>query len=120
MSLGRCNLQRNYRKLTGLEQLIKIELFGQPYTFKAETEVDKARAVADFLMQEVQKVEAELGEHKPHSNKTAILISAALNIANDYFELRRNHRDLLKNITERSESVLRRMQVADLTAEIQR
>lgn len=63
--------------------------------------------VADFLVKEVDKVEIQLSCKSKNISKDAILILAALNIANEYFELKNNHINLLKNISERSTSLIR-------------
>ena len=42
-----------------LEQIVTVQLFGLPYTFKAESEGAKAREVADYLVSEVAKVEGK-------------------------------------------------------------
>jgi cell division protein ZapA (FtsZ GTPase activity inhibitor) len=88
-----------------LEQLLKIELFGQPFTIKADSEVTKAREVADFLVKEVSKIEAQQRGTTSNLNKLAILILAALNIANENLELKKNHSDLLRNISERAKAI---------------
>jgi cell division protein ZapA (FtsZ GTPase activity inhibitor) len=88
-----------------LEQLLKIELFGQPFTIKADSEVTKAREVADFLVKEVSKIEAQQCGKTSNLNKLAILILAALNIANENLELKKNHSDLLRNIYERAKAI---------------
>ncbi len=67
--------------------------------------------VADFLVKEVDKVEIQLSCKSKNISKDAILILAALNIANDYFELKNNHTDLLKNISERSASLISALDV---------
>jgi cell division protein ZapA (FtsZ GTPase activity inhibitor) len=89
-----------------LEQLVTIELFGHPFTFKAETDAAQAKEVADFLVAEVTKAEVQLSSKSSNVTKRIILILAALNIANQYFELKQNHSDLLQNISERSTSLI--------------
>ena len=42
-----------------LEQTVTIELFGQPHTFKTDTDVTKAREVADLLVKEVERVKSQ-------------------------------------------------------------
>ena len=84
-----------------MEQLITIKLFGQRFTFKAESEVKKPKEVADLLVKEVSKVEDQISEKRSISD-LAILILAALNIANENIELKRKHSDLLSNIYKRS------------------
>jgi cell division protein ZapA (FtsZ GTPase activity inhibitor) len=90
-----------------LEQLITITLFGKPYTFKVESDILKAQEVADFLVQEVTKVETQQSNKSSEVAKLAILISAALNIANEHIELKKNYASLLRNISERSASLIR-------------
>ena len=89
-----------------MEQLVTIELFGHPFTFKAETDATQAKEVADFLVKEVTKAEGQLSSKSSTVTKRIILILAALNIANQYFELKQNHSDLLQNISERSASLI--------------
>ena len=90
-----------------MEQLITITLFGKPYNFRVESDILKAQEVADFLVDEVSKVESQQTHKSSEVAKVAILISAALNIANEHIELRKNHTDLLKNISEKSTSLIR-------------
>lgn len=90
-----------------LEQLITITLFGRPYTFKAESELKNARAVADSLVQEVQKIESRQADRTSDLNKFAILISAALNIANENIELKNAYSNLLQDLAHRSNNVIR-------------
>ena len=83
-----------------------IELFGHPFTFKAEKDISKAKEVADFLVQEVNKVENQLSDKSTAINKQAILILAALNIANEYFRCKESQTDLLEIVTDRTSSLL--------------
>jgi cell division protein ZapA (FtsZ GTPase activity inhibitor) len=85
-----------------LDQLITVEIFGQPYKFKAEAEVKDAQEIAKYLMDEVSKAENQLNVHSPNISKFAILILAALNITNDHFKLKQNYSDLLNRISEKS------------------
>lgn len=90
-----------------MEQLVTIKLFGRPYTFKAESEVAQAKEVADFLVDEVAKVEGRHTNKASDITKLAILISAALNIASEHIELKKNHSALLRGISEKSANLVR-------------
>jgi cell division protein ZapA (FtsZ GTPase activity inhibitor) len=92
-----------------LEQLVTIELFGQEFTFKAESDVSRAKEVADFLVQEVTKVQTQQSSISSHVNKLTILILAALNIANEHIELKRNHSNVLQDIFRRSTVLIREL-----------
>lgn len=90
-----------------MEQIVTIQLFGRPYTFKAESEGAKAREVADYLVNEVAKVEGKHTNQTSDISKLAILISAALNITSEHVELKRNQSLLLRDISERSTNLIR-------------
>jgi len=85
-----------------MEQLVSIELFGQPYTFKASGEVSEAQEVADYLTEQVEK--AQSVAESPSKLDTVIL--AALNIANDYFRMKRSHADLSRSIDRRCQDLI--------------
>ena len=93
-----------------MENLITIELFGQTYTFKTESEMDKARAVADLLVNEVKRIQ-EQGPDQQSSEKAklTILILAALNLANENYDLKQNHSAFVSQIADRSKSLLHRI-----------
>ena len=89
-----------------LEELVTIELLGQKFTFKTDSDTVNAKEVADFLVKEVQRVETQQSGQSSNITRFAILISAALNIVNKNFELKMKHADLLKDITERSAKLI--------------
>ncbi|MBW1744785.1 MAG: cell division protein ZapA, partial [Deltaproteobacteria bacterium] len=82
-----------------MEQLVTIDFFGQSYTFKTDSEVFKAEEVADFLVKEVKKVESQHPVKTLDVTKFTILILAALNIANENFEIKRNDSEFINDIS---------------------
>ena len=92
-----------------MEQLVTIELFGKPYSFKAKSEVKKAKEVADFLAEEVSRVESQQsGESSTASDLTTLML-AALNIAHQNLELENNYSELKQDIAERSAKLIRKI-----------
>ena len=89
-----------------MEETVTIELFGQPHTFKANLEVTKVKQVADLLVEEVARVENQQSGQSPNISKLAILMLAALNIANEHMELKRNYTELLRDVTTRSTKLI--------------
>jgi cell division protein ZapA (FtsZ GTPase activity inhibitor) len=89
-----------------VEQFVTIELFGQTYTFKSESETARAQEVVDFLVKEVTKVEDQLESQTAHISKLAILLLATLNIVNEYFEWKRTYTLLLENLSNRSDNLI--------------
>ncbi|MBW1903214.1 MAG: cell division protein ZapA [Deltaproteobacteria bacterium] len=89
-----------------MDQFVTIEIFGHPFTFKADKNISKAKEVADYLVEEVARVECQLSDESMTISKRAILILAALNIANEYFEIKDNHANLLEIMERRASSLL--------------
>lgn len=89
-----------------MEQLVTIDLLGQSYTFKTDSEVVKAEEVADFLVKEVKKVESQHSLKTLDVTKVTILISAALNIANEKLEIKRNNSEFLNDISQRLNRII--------------
>ena len=85
-----------------MEQIVTIELFGQPHTFKADSDVTKAKEVADILVKEVARVESQQIDPSSNISRQQILILAALNIANENVELKKNHSQLLQDVAQRT------------------
>ena len=90
-----------------MDKHVTIEIFGHPFTFKAEKDISEAKKVANFLADEVKRVENQLSGKSLTISKRAILILAALNIANDYFECKRNHTEVTDTVTQRTGRLLK-------------
>lgn len=89
-----------------MEQIVTIELFGQPHTFKADSDVTIVREVADLLVKEVERIENQQVDPSSNISRQKILILAALNIANEHMELKRNHSKLLHDVVQRTTKLI--------------
>ncbi len=89
-----------------MDEIVTIELFGQTHTFKANSEVTKAKAVADLLVKEVNRIEDQQANQSSNMSKLAILMLAALNIANENMELKMNHSKLLHDVADRTTNLI--------------
>jgi cell division protein ZapA (FtsZ GTPase activity inhibitor) len=92
-----------------LEHLVTIELFGQPYTFKTESEGYRAKEVADYLAQEVARVENLQLKQSNRLNQTTIMIMAALNIIKDYLDLQKDRKALIQEVSTRSANLIQKL-----------
>ncbi len=90
-----------------MEQLITIELFGQPYKFKSAPETDNAQEVAEVLVKEVGRIQDQQSKEAPGITQIAILILAAVNIANENMELKKNYSTLQETVSTRSDTLKR-------------
>ena len=89
-----------------MEQIVTIELFGQPHTIKADSDVTRAKEVADLLVEAVARVENQQNGISSNISRQKILILAALNIANEHMELKRNHSKLLHDVAQRTTNLI--------------
>lgn len=97
-----------------MEQVVKISLFGRPFTFKADDSAEGAQEVADFLAAEVAKVEKQHNRAVSNISELAIMILAALNIANENIQLKKTHPDFLQRLSDRSALLIRKLDTAGL------
>ena len=92
-----------------MEQLVTIELFGKKHTFKAESDVQQAKKIADLLVNEVSRVESQqTGKSSPESNLTTLML-AALNIAHQNLELENRQLEFRQHLSERSLNLIRQL-----------
>lgn len=89
-----------------MEQLLTIDVLGQPFTFKADSNTTDAKAVADYVVKTVDMVESHNKQGALTLDKRAILILTALNITGEYFNLKKKHQDLLNSINKRSAELI--------------
>ena len=89
-----------------MEQMVTIELFGQSYTFKAESDIESAKAVADLLVKEVDRVRQQQSGQLSNISNLTILILAALNIANENIELKRNQLKFFNDVSQHSARII--------------
>ena len=89
-----------------MDQLLTIDILGQPFTFKTDSNEADARAVADYVVKAVDSIHVQNAQRTQSLDKRAILILAALNIANDYMILNRKYQQLLQDINHRSANLI--------------
>jgi len=92
-----------------LEQLVSIELFGQLFTVKARADARTVKEVADILVREVARILSQNAANGPNISKVVTLILAALNIAGENMELRRENAELQRMISERTRVMSRNL-----------
>ena len=100
-----------------MDQLVTINIFGQPFSFTSEADSNQAQIVADQLESEIARIEEQQSGVKSEKAKIAILISAALNIANENFELKNNYSELLHNVEVQSKRLLQMLEAEKIEGE---
>ena len=82
--------------------VVTITLFGKTYSFRVDADIDKARKVADRYEEEVRKVIDQLADRSTTLTARTVLIMAALNIANENYELQEQYNNLKIEVSEKT------------------
>ena len=93
-----------------MDQVLTLEILGQPFSFKTDVDLSDARAVADYVIESVDRARSQCAHKTASLDKRAILILTALNITNEYFELKKRHQQLLHDLDQRSEDLLKALE----------
>lgn len=97
-----------------MDQLLTIEIFGQPFTFKTDSDIAEAQEMADFVVKSVNQASVHLTNKTQPADNRAVLVLAALNIANEFFDLKKRHQQLLSDLSRRSDQLLYALDAQDV------
>ncbi len=89
-----------------MEQIITIELLGESFNFKVDQDsrID-AKDVTAHLVGEVNQVASRFPLHAQKTNKLAIVVLAALNIAKQHAELDMQFGEFVSAVAGRAETM---------------
>ena len=77
-----------------MNEIIKIDLFGEEFRFKPDDQVENPEKVAKYLKNYIKQAENMFQNKTSGKNKIAILLLAAMNVSKDFYELKVQHADL--------------------------
>lgn len=90
-----------------MEELVTLNIFGQQFTFKPDEANPYLSEVSVLIEGEIEKVTLQHAGSGPQTSNLAILLSAALNIANENIELKKKEAALIDLISRRSGKILK-------------
>ncbi len=91
-----------------MDTIITIELLDEQFKFKAdEKSTVDPEDIAQYLIEEVRQVEARFPAYARKTNKLAILVTAALNIAKQNAEMKNRHHHFLHDVAVRTDKLQR-------------
>jgi cell division protein ZapA (FtsZ GTPase activity inhibitor) len=89
-----------------LDEIIKIDLFGEEFRFKPDEQVKDPDKVAQYLKDYIKEAEDLFQNKNSGRNKIAILLLAAMNLSKDFCELKQQHSELKKDVDKRISSLM--------------
>ena len=93
-----------------MDEIIKIELFGEEFKFKPDKDqtYDPVKIVA-HVKEYIDDAESLFQNKTSSKNRMAILLLAAMNLSKDYHDLRLKYSDLEEDIENRVSSLLEKI-----------
>ena len=79
------------------KQKLNVELFGQKYTFRA---LPEERAKVQAIANHVDAMMHKVGDHQPKLDYRDVAVLAAMNIAEEYYQLQQDYQALIDMIDE--------------------
>ena len=100
---------RFFYKGESLDEIIKIDLFGEEFRFKPDEQVKDTDKVVQFLKTHIEEA-GKLFQYKSSGkNKMAILLLAAMNLSKEYHELKDNYSELENSVANRISSMVEKI-----------
>ncbi len=81
-----------------MNEIVKIDLFGEEFRFKPDDQVENPEKVAQYLKSHIKEAENMFQNKTSGKNQIAILLLAAMNVSKDFHELKVQYTDLEKEI----------------------
>ncbi|MCF8075764.1 MAG: cell division protein ZapA [Desulfotignum sp.] len=92
-----------------MDEIIKIDLFGEEFRFKPDDQVKDPSQVVQYLTDYIQKAEGMVPNKNSGRNKIAILLLAAMNLSKDFHELKMQHAELEKDMENKISSLMKKI-----------
>ncbi|MDD2604093.1 MAG: cell division protein ZapA [Desulfobacterales bacterium] len=89
-----------------MNQLLHIDLFGRTYTFKTDAVGPQAEAVAASLASEVGRITSTQSGQIAETSKLTVMMLAALNIANENYELKSDRTTVQHQLRRRTNRLI--------------
>ncbi|MEW5736553.1 MAG: cell division protein ZapA [Thermodesulfobacteriota bacterium] len=88
-----------------MAQRLTIRILGRDFTFETQADDIRAREVAQYFAEQVEKVERSLGV-MTSGKELPVLVTAALGMANDYVALKAGHEEFVRAVGDWSQRAL--------------
>ncbi len=92
-----------------MDEIIKIDLFGEEFRFKPDDQVKDPNQVVQYLTDYIQEAEDMVPNKNSGRNRMAILLLAAMNLSKDFHELKMQHAELEKDMENKISSLMKKI-----------
>jgi cell division protein ZapA (FtsZ GTPase activity inhibitor) len=92
-----------------LDEIIKIDLFGEEFRFKPDDQVKNPKKVVQSLTEYIQEAEHMVPNQNSARNRMVILLLAAMNLSKDFHELKMQYAELEKDMEKKISSLINKI-----------
>nr|NJM04831.1 cell division protein ZapA [Desulfobacula sp.] len=92
-----------------MDELVVIELFGEEYRFRPDSQVEDPERVAQHLKKYIKESEALFQNNPSDKNKIVALLLAAMNLSRDFHDLNERYSGLERETEKRVSSMLEKI-----------
>ncbi|MCX7679511.1 MAG: cell division protein ZapA [Spirochaetes bacterium] len=85
-----------------MENRVKVKIFGSTYNIQGDAEPEYIVKLAEYVNEKMKEVSNNL----PSGNQLQIAILAALNIADEYFQLRETKSHLISDLEKKTNALI--------------
>ncbi len=85
-----------------MENKVKVQIFGSTYSIQGEADADYIIRLADYVNEKMK----EVGGNLQSGNQLQVAILAALNIADEYFQIREIKRNLVSDLEKKANALI--------------
>ena len=93
-----------------MDEIVKIELFGEEFKFKSgDNHETNSIKIAAHVEEYIKEAEGLFHNKTSGRNRTAILLLAAMNLSKDFHKLKLQYSDLERDIENKISSLLKKI-----------
>ncbi|MFO7885555.1 MAG: cell division protein ZapA [Desulfobacteraceae bacterium] len=92
-----------------MDEIVKIELFGQEFKFQPDNNVKDSQKVVDAVKLYIAEAEKQFNAKNTGRDKMAILLLAAMNLSKDYYELQTENARLEAYVSQKAAYLLEKI-----------
>lgn len=85
-----------------MEKPVTVNILGNEYSIKSEEDTEQVYKIAEYMNEKVK----EINDNTEGLSDKKKVILVALNIANDYFQVKKERDELLAGIRQRSKELI--------------
>ncbi len=98
-----------------MDEIVKIDLFGEEFQFKPDHQVKDPEGVVRYLTDYINEAQDSVRSKDSNRDKLVILLLAAMNLSKDYHELMQKHSELKRDVENKISSLMHKIEEGSIS-----